>query len=57
VWPLAIETGAGGCRRCVQRLLFPAFVMSVVVDRQTVKLHVCLPTVPGLTRGACAVVV
>jgi hypothetical protein len=52
------RTGDGGMNADgVQRLLFPAFVLSMGVDRQTAKLPVCLPTVPGLMRGACAVVV
>ena len=41
----------------VQRLLFPAFVLSVRVDMQTAKLPFCLRTVSGLMRGTCAVVV
>lgn len=55
---MAGRTGDGGLSAAdVHRLLFPAFVLSVGVDRQTAKLPVCLPTVPGLMRGACAVVV
>jgi hypothetical protein len=52
------RTGDGGLSSAdVHILLFPAFVLSMVADRQTAKLPVCLPTVPGLMRGACAVVV
>jgi hypothetical protein len=57
VWSAAGRRGDGGVSaHGVQRLLFPAFVLCG--GRQAdCKLPVCLPTVPGLMRRACAVVV